>query len=93
MHFFSARDLRTVSKDIWDSLREDGELVITTNGHPTALMIDITDDDFDMTLRAVRQARAMMAFNGMRERASRAGFMPDDEIEAEIAAVRAEKGE
>lgn len=38
--------------------------------------------------KAVRQAKAMMAFNSMRERACENGFMSDEEIMAEINAAR-----
>ena len=66
----------------------DGEVVITNNGKPTALMIDISDGSFEATLKAVKQAKAMIAFNSMRQKAASNGFMSDEEIEAEIAAAR-----
>ena len=88
MDFYTVRDLRTTPKSLWDSLTADGEVVITNNGRPTALMLDISDGTFEESLKAVRQAKAMIAFNAMRDRASRYGFMADEEIEAEIAAAR-----
>lgn len=91
MDFYTVRDLRTTPKSLWDSLTADGEVVITNNGRPTALMLDISDGTFEESLKAVRQAKAMIAFNAMRERASRCGFMTDEEIEAEIAAARSEE--
>lgn len=91
MNFYSVRDLRTTPKSVWENLSADGEVVITNNGKPTALMLDITDGSFEETLRAVRQARAMIAFNSMRSKAAKSGFMTDDEIDAEINAAR--KGE
>jgi hypothetical protein len=91
MRFYTARDLRTIPKNIWDSLRVSGEVVITNNGKPTALMLNISDDNFEEVSKAVRQAKAMMAFNSMRTKAAAAGFMTDDEIEAEIASYRSVK--
>ena len=91
MNFYTVRDLRSAPKNIWNSLSDDGEVVITNNGKPSALMLDISGKDFELALRAVRQAYAMIAFNRMRGRAAKAGFMSDEEIEAEIAAAR--KGE
>lgn len=88
MNFYTVRDLRTASKDIWANLSADGEVVITNNGRPTAIMLDVADGDFEETLRAVRQAKAMLAFNSMRSRAAEQGFMSDEDIEAEIAAAR-----
>jgi antitoxin (DNA-binding transcriptional repressor) of toxin-antitoxin stability system len=90
MRFYTARDLRTIPKNIWDSLRVSGEVVITNNGKPTALMLNISDDNFEEVSKAVRQAKAMIAFNRMRAKAA-AGFMTDDEIADEIASYRREK--
>ena len=73
---------------MWENLSADGEVVITNNGKPTALMLDITDGSFEETLKAVRQARAMIAFNSMRAKAAEREYMSDEEIEAEIAAAR-----
>ncbi len=88
MDFYTVRDMRTTPKSLWDSLTADGSVVITNNGKPASLMLDISDGSLEETLKAVRQAKAMIAFNAMRERAAVNGFLTDDEIEAEIAAAR-----
>lgn len=93
MNFYSIRDLRTTSKTIWDNLSQDGEVVITNNGKPAAILFDVMDGSFEETLQAIRQAKAMIAFNKMRLTAEKEGFLTDEEIEAEIAAARAELGE
>ncbi len=90
MNFYSVRDLRTTQKAIWENLEKDGEVVITNNGKPSALLFDISDGDLEETLKAVRQAKAMLAFNSMREQAAARGYMTDEEIEAEIASARQE---
>ena len=91
MYFYSVRDLRTTPKSIWDNLATDGEVVITNNGKPTAVLFDIADGSLEETIKAVRQAKAVIAFNSMRAKAAAQGFMTDEEIEAEIAAARKEK--
>lgn len=91
MNFYTVRDLRTTPKNIWENLATDGEVVITNNGKPTAILFDISDGSFEETLKAVRQAKAMIAFNAMRTRAAEKGYMSDEDIAAEIAAAR--KGE
>ncbi len=91
MNFYTVRDLRTTPKAIWENLTDDGEVVITNNGKPTAIMIDISDGNFEETLKAVRQAKAMIAFNMMRKKSADRGFMSDEEIEAEINAARSEE--
>ena len=91
MNFFAAGDLQAQPQCVWDSLQIEGEVVITNNGHPKALMLDITDGNFEELIKAVRQAKAMIAFNRMRKKAAKSGFMSDEEIENEIAAYRKEK--
>ena len=91
MNFYSVRDLRTTQKAIWENLEKDGEVVITNNGKPTALLFDIGDGDLEETLKAIRQAKAMIAFNSMRSKAAAKGYMSEEEIEAEIAAARREE--
>ena len=90
MDFYSVRDLRTDSKAMWETLSAGKEIVITNNGKPSALMIDIPEGEFDEVVQAVRQAKAMIAFNSMRRRAARAGFMSDEEIESAISEARRE---
>lgn len=91
MDFYTVQDMRTTPKSLWDSLAADGSVVITNNGKPTALMLDISDGSLEETLKAVRQAKAMIAFNAMRERVAMNGFMTDAEIETEINAARSGK--
>ena len=69
MNFYSVCDLRTETKNLWDNLSADGEVVVTNNGKPVALMINIPTDCFDEVVQAVRQAKAMIAFNNMRSKA------------------------
>lgn len=88
MNFYTVRDLRTTPKSIWDNLSSGEEVVITNNGRPAALMLDIADGSFEETIKAVRQAKAMIAFNSMRSKAAAQGFMSDADIEEEIAAMR-----
>ena len=91
MDFYSIRELRSATKEICDNLKTNGEAIVTNNGKPAVLMLDISGDNYDIVIRAVRQARAMIAFNEMRTVAGRHGYMTDDEIEAEIAAARSER--
>ncbi len=68
MNFYTVRDLRTESKTIWENLDSEGEVVITNNGKPTAIMLSIANGNFEEVLKAIRQARAMMAFNNIRKK-------------------------
>ena len=91
MNFYSIKDLRVDTKNICENIRQNGEAVITNNGKPTALMLDISDNNFEEVIRAIRQAKAMIAFNSMRATAMQNGYMTDSEIEAEIKATRSER--
>ncbi len=88
MNFYSMRDLRTESKNMWAALSRGDEVILTNNGRPSAIMIDIPEGSFDEVVQAVRQAKAMIALNSMRQRAAREGFKSDDEIEALINEAR-----
>lgn len=88
MNFYSVRDLRTQSKAMWSELSEGNEIVLTNNGKPSALMINIPDGCFDEVVRAVRQARAMIAFNSVRQRAAKEGFLSEDEVETLVDEAR-----
>lgn len=88
MKFYTVRDFKNTPKSIWENLSADGEVIITNNGKPAAVMTDITEDSFEERIRAVRQARAMNVFQSMRRKAAASGYMSNEEIEAEITAVR-----
>ncbi len=88
MNFYSMRDLRTESKKMWQNLSRGDEVILTNNGKPSAIVIEIPDGGFDEVVQAIRQAKAMMALNSMRQMAAREGFKSDDEIEALINEAR-----
>lgn len=75
---------------IWKNLARDGKMVITNNGKPAALLLDLSNEDLEETLDALRQARALRLFNRMRSEAEKRGFLPEEDIEAEIQAARSE---
>ena len=89
MQFVTVRDFRSASRGVWDKLRDDGELVVTNNGKPTAIMLNV-GDDFEETLAVLRQTKAMRAFNRMRMKAANHGYLSDNEIEDEIKTARSE---
>jgi antitoxin (DNA-binding transcriptional repressor) of toxin-antitoxin stability system len=90
MNFFTVRDLRTSPKTVWDTLGREKEVVITNNGKPSALMIPITDANFDDILATIRQVNAQRAVTRMQKAAVKAGLdkLSLEDINAEIAAAR-----
>lgn len=93
MNFYSVRDLRTHPKEIWKKLSESREIIITNNGKPTALMIEVDEENVEDILNSLRQAMAMRALNQIRMQAREKGLdkMSLAEIEDEIKAVRKER--
>jgi len=91
MEFMTVRDFRSKTADIWNKLKNDGKIVLTNNGKPMALMINIGDQDFESVLDSVNQAEFARSVNNMRSVAAADGYMTEDEIETEIRAARAER--
>jgi PHD/YefM family antitoxin component YafN of YafNO toxin-antitoxin module len=90
MEFVSVRDFRSASREVWQKLSQDGKMVITNNGKPAALLLDLTNEDLEETLDTLRQVKVMRLFNKMRGEAEKRGFLSEEEIETEIQAARAE---
>lgn len=88
MNFYSVRDLRTDSKRMWADLTSGDEVILTNNGKPSALVIDIPEGSFDEIVQSVRQAKAMIALSNIRTKAAETGFLSDDEIESLIDEAR-----
>ena len=92
MKFVTARELRLNPGPVLEGLREErNEVVITSRGKPVALMVGISDDDLEDTVRALRRARAQLAVARLQAHSLRTGLdkMGPEEIEAEIQEARA----
>jgi prevent-host-death family protein len=95
MEFITVRDLRTRPGQIWDKLRQQQDLILTSNGRPIAVLSHIDEDAVEATLASLRRARAQAALSRLRADAAARGLdrLSADEIEAEIAAARSERQE
>ena len=93
MKFVSFRELRTSTGKINEMLTDGGRIVVTNNGKPKALMIQIGEADFEETLAAINQAKLIRAISNIRAAALRSGAskMTLEEINAEIAQSRMER--
>jgi len=93
MKFFPASALRTETKELWQALDRDEDIILTTNGRPRALVIDIPGGDLEMSLKMLSSARAMLALQQIRTAAIANGTadMSMAYIDAEIATARAER--
>jgi len=91
MAYVSIRDMRLRPRDVWEQLRREGEIVVTSNGRPIAVMASIEDDPEEV-LRSLRTVRAQAALARIRSAAATSGAsrMALGEIRAEIVAARRE---
>lgn len=93
MDYVTVRELREKSGEIWQRVEAGEEFVITRNGKPFALLVHTQPYEVEKALRAHRAARFGAAFERLQAQArvSGANQLTDDEIQAEIDAVRAER--
>lgn len=90
MKFVSSREIRVNPRPIFDYLEGGDEVVINAHGKPVALMLGVSEENLEETLRAVRSAKAQAAASRMRRRAEAKGSDELDRaaLEGEIGAVR-----
>jgi len=90
MRFVSVRDLRGKSSEIWRRVGAEKDLVVTSNGHPIAILSVVSEESLEESLAAIRRARAAQAVESMQRGSVAAGRdrLPHTEIEAEIRTVR-----
>jgi hypothetical protein len=90
--FLSMRELRSSTRQIKNMLANDGKIIVTNNGKPTALMMEINEDTMEGTLADLRQLRAKRALRELQAASVKQGTskMTMDEIDAEITAARKE---
>jgi antitoxin (DNA-binding transcriptional repressor) of toxin-antitoxin stability system len=93
MSYVTVRDLRVRPADVWKKLRQQGEMILTSNGRPMAIIAHVDEDDVEATLAALRRARAQAAVARMRRSAAQQGLdrIKDEDVEAEIDQVRRER--
>ncbi|MCX6338641.1 MAG: type II toxin-antitoxin system prevent-host-death family antitoxin [Candidatus Aureabacteria bacterium] len=95
MRFVSIRDLRGKSAEVWKRLRGEGEMIITSNGRPIAILAAVSESNLEESLAAFRQARAVEAVASLQLRSVEQGTssISRDEIDAEIKAVRRKRAQ
>ena len=93
MRFVSVRELRERSASIWKALVQEGDMVITSNGKPIALLSATSGESLEESLGAIRRARAQAAAAAMQGASQKAGIdrMSLQDINAEIDAARADR--
>ena len=91
MDYLAVKDLKKTSK-LWEKLASERELVITRDGKPSALMISVSPETGEESLREIRRALFSAAVSRVRKRVETEGIPDDAAIAAEIDQSRKERG-
>lgn len=86
MKFIGARELRLNPSQVWKDLEEGGEVVVTTNGKPKAVMTSADEANWEDVLRAIRRSRAQLAVSRLRRGSKK--DITAAYVDREIGAVR-----
>ena len=90
MKFVTIRELRSKTASIRQDLMQAGEIVLTANGRPFAVMTPVSAETVEEEIQAIRRARTRAAIDGLRIAAKAAGVdkLAMGGIDAEVAAAR-----
>ncbi len=91
MDYLAVKDLKK-TRELWERLASERELVITRDGKPSALMISISPETVEESLREIRRALFSAAVSRVRRRAEKEGMPDDAAIAAEIDQSRKDRG-
>jgi len=93
VQFVPYRTLRNEPTTLRKKLASEGELVVTMNNEPFAVMISLGDENVQDILLMVSRLRAQMAVRAIRSQARKAGLdtMTLKDVNALIKKTRAER--
>jgi hypothetical protein len=74
MEFVPYRVLRNQPSELRRKLKENGELVVTVDGEPLAVMIEIPKGSLEDLVLLLSQIRAQLAVSAIREQARQRGL-------------------
>lgn len=90
MDFVAVRDFRIRPGTVWKRLKKSGNLLVTSNGKPIAMLRDIEGHDIAEEIKLEALSKGLNAVSRMREHAIREGInaLSEKDIGKEIKAVR-----
>jgi antitoxin (DNA-binding transcriptional repressor) of toxin-antitoxin stability system len=93
MKFIAAREMRTHYQDVLRQLKGNEDIILTSKGKPVALLSELNESNFEERLARRRGEHAIEAIRQANAHARKAGTdkLTDEEIQAEIDAVRRER--
>ena len=90
MEYLAVKDLKK-TRELWQKLDKQRELVITRDGRPSAIMIRVSPETVDDSLREIRRALFSAAVGRARKKAA-ADPPIEEEIDKVIRTSRRERG-
>ena len=90
MKFVSSRELRINPGAVWKRLRQEKDLVITSNGKPIGVLTYAEEDHLEEVLATLRQGRAQAAASRIRAAAAARGLdrLTDEALQEIIQKTR-----
>lgn len=90
MNFCGIRELSNNTKAVLENVSQGNKVIITDNGKPSALMIQINEENFERILSMVQQLEMQANLSAIWDKASQdfPTGMTEEDIEEEISAVR-----
>ncbi len=89
MSYIAVRDLKQ-TKVLWNRLRDERELIITREGKPCAIMVEVSPENVEDSLNEIRRAIFSSAITRARRKAEQIPISPQ-EIENVIQQSRRER--
>jgi len=93
MRFVAVREFRINPGKVWNKLKRERDLVVTSHGKPIAILTKAQDTTLEQDLAALRSARALNALAFVQRKSVRSGLdkLSLGDINREIQAVRRKK--
>ena len=93
MEFVPYRLIRNEPNELRKKLEKQGELVVTVDGEPMAIMLQIPKGSLEDLVMLISQVRAQLVVAGIRQQARQSGKdqMTDEEIAAIVQEARSKR--
>jgi antitoxin (DNA-binding transcriptional repressor) of toxin-antitoxin stability system len=90
MTYLTVKDMKQ-TRDLWQRLGDEREIVITRDGKPCAVMVDVSPDTCEEALSEIRRALFSGAVSRIRRKAG-GREISQNEVDAVIAESRLDRG-
>jgi hypothetical protein len=93
MEFVPYRLVRNQPNELRKKLEKQGELVVTVDGEPMAIMLQVPKGSLEELVMLISQLRAQLAVTSIRQQAkqSEKDQLADEEIESIVQEARAKR--